>query len=164
MNSSEFRRVADGQTEAVPSRFSVGALLQRPVLLHGILLGQPVDVVLDTDAMRVVGIEVWCGDEASRFLPLPAARIMADEIAVPSALMLLDERDIGFYRRRARQFRVLRGVGVEREGRRVGELDDLEIGHDGKVTAVHVRASGSHRRIALDETVRLAAPGRASAP
>jgi hypothetical protein len=39
------------------------ALLALPVRLHGIQLGRPVDLLLDREAVRVVGLDVRCGDE-----------------------------------------------------------------------------------------------------
>ena len=78
-------------------------VLALPVRLHGIQLGRPVDALVDRDADRVLGFEVRCGDEAQRFLPFAVARIGADEIALDSALTLIDERDLDFYRRRSRR-------------------------------------------------------------
>lgn len=83
--------------------FAVSALLSLPVRLHGIQLGRPVDVLIDERGERVVGLEVLCGDGARRFLPFAVARIRPDEIAVESALMLLDERDLDYYRARTRR-------------------------------------------------------------
>jgi hypothetical protein len=78
-------------------------LLGLPVRLHGIQLGRPLDALVDQHADRVLGFEVICGDEARRFLPFSVARIRPDEIAVDSALTLIDERDLDFYRRRSRR-------------------------------------------------------------
>jgi hypothetical protein len=96
-------------------------LLQLPVQLHGIKLGQPVDVVLDAEEWRALGLVVLCGDDVERFLALPAARLGAEEIAVDSAFLLLE--DVDFYREHGRSLREL-----------VGELDGVEIGGDGGVT------------------------------
>jgi hypothetical protein len=78
-------------------------VLALPVRLHGIQLGRPLDALVDEHADRVLGFEVLCGDDARRFLPFPVARLGADEIAVDSALTLIDERDLDFYRRRSRR-------------------------------------------------------------
>ena len=51
------------------------ALLGLAVRLHGVHLGRPVDILLDRDGERVVGLDVLCGDELHRFLPLPTAAI-----------------------------------------------------------------------------------------
>jgi hypothetical protein len=95
-------------------------LLSLPVRMHGIHLGVPVDALLDEQADRLIGFEVLCGDGHYRFLPFAVARLQADEIALDSALTLIDERDLDFYRRRSR---------------RLGELDyaDPWIDEDGLV-------------------------------
>jgi hypothetical protein len=71
--------------------------------MHGIQLGTPVDALLDERADRLLGFEVLCGDGARRFLPFSVARLRANEIALESALTLIDERDLGFYRRHSRR-------------------------------------------------------------
>jgi len=83
--------------------FSVPELLALPVRMHGIQLGRPVDVLLDERGERVVGLELVCGDRARRFLPFAVAEVRPHEIAVESALMLLDERDLTYYRARTRR-------------------------------------------------------------
>jgi hypothetical protein len=70
--------------------------------MHGIPLGRPVEILVDGESERVVGLEVICGDDAQRFLPFAVVEIRADEIALRSALALIDERDLDFYRRRSR--------------------------------------------------------------
>jgi hypothetical protein len=77
-------------------------LLALPVRLHGIQLGTPVGALVDPVADRVLGFEVLCGDGAYRFLPFSVVRIEPDELRVDSALTLIDERDLDFYRRRSR--------------------------------------------------------------
>ena len=78
-------------------------LLSLPVRMHGIQLGTPVDALLDAHADRLLGFEVLCGDGARRFLPFAVAKLHADEIALESALTLIDERDIAYYRRNSRR-------------------------------------------------------------
>jgi hypothetical protein len=78
-------------------------LLALPVRLHGIELGRPLAVLVDAVDDRVIGFEVLCGDGAHRFLPLPVVRVEEDELALESALTLIDERDLDFYRRRSRR-------------------------------------------------------------
>lgn len=78
-------------------------LLTLPVRMHGIQLGTPVEALLDAQADRLLGFEVLCGDGAHRFLPFSVARLQADEITIDSALTLIDERDLEFYRRRSRR-------------------------------------------------------------
>jgi hypothetical protein len=75
--------------------------------MHGIQLGTPVDVLLDEHADRLLGFEVLCGDGARRFLPFAVARVHPDEIGLESALTLIDERDLDFYRRRSRRLEEL---------------------------------------------------------
>jgi hypothetical protein len=77
-------------------------VLALPVRLHGIQLGRPVGALLDRAADRVIGFEVACGDGARRFLPYAVAQVRTDEIAVDSAWMLIDERDLEFYRQHSR--------------------------------------------------------------
>ena len=85
------------------TEFVLSSLLALPVRMHGIQLGRPVDVLVDERGERVVGLELLCGDGARRFLPFAVAEIRPDEIAVESALMLLDERDLDYYRARTRR-------------------------------------------------------------
>ena len=80
-------------------------LLQLPVTLGGIRLGRCVDVVLDDEGERVMGVVVLCGDETERFLALDAAEVRDGEIAVTSALPLLE--DVDFYRRHGTSVRDL---------------------------------------------------------
>jgi hypothetical protein len=78
-------------------------LLSLPVRMHGILLGMPVEALLDERADRLLGFEVLCGDGNYRFMPFAVARVQADEITLDSALTLIDERDLEFYRHRSRR-------------------------------------------------------------
>jgi hypothetical protein len=78
-------------------------VLSLPVRMHGIEIGTPVDALLDPVADRLLGFEILCGDGARRFLPFAVARVGADEIEIDSALTLIDERGIEYYRRNARR-------------------------------------------------------------
>jgi len=112
-------------------------------MLDDLRLGAPTDAVLDSDSVRVVGLEVECRDGVRRFLPLAAARIRSDRVAVGSALMLLEE-DVGaFYRRRSSLFSALVGQHVERDGHPLGLLVDLVIAPDGTTESVRVAVNGS---------------------
>ena len=82
---------------------SASELLRLPVRMHGIQLGRPVDALLDSSVDRLLGFEILCGDDARRFLPFAVADVRADEIALESALTLIEERDIDYYRRHARR-------------------------------------------------------------
>src|SRR5437764_1191048 len=77
-------------------------LLSLPVAFRSIDLGRPVDLVVDFAVRRVLALEVSCGDGALRLLPLRAARITSDELAVGSPLAVLDEAHASFYRERGR--------------------------------------------------------------
>jgi hypothetical protein len=113
--------------ETMGSR-SATELLQLPVQLHGIRLGQPVDLLLDPVEWRAVGFVVHCRDESSRFLVFAAADVREDAIEVTSALLLLE--DVEFYRDRSRSMRELLG----------DELRDLLVAPDGSVETVPVQS------------------------
>ena len=61
-----------GGERAEPARMNGVDLLNRPVLARGIQLGRVVDVILDQDD-EPIGLEVLCGDEERRFVPVAAA-------------------------------------------------------------------------------------------
>src|SRR5919198_4649595 len=90
-------------------------LLSRPVRLHGLDLGRPVDILLDREALRAVGLDVLCRDEVHRFLPLPTAAVGADALTIHSPLVILEEDELDFYRSRAFELSVLRGRDVTRD-------------------------------------------------
>lgn len=128
---------------------SAAGALQLPVRLHGIQLGRPVDLVLDLETWHVVGFVVRCGDESRRFLPFAACQTSAEEIAVGSALMLLE--DVAFYTDRGVSFRSL--LDGEVQG---GELHDLDFDGTGSVTTLEVEVG--------DETKRIPAAGALVVP
>jgi hypothetical protein len=129
---------------------SADALLRLPVRLRGIAIGRPVDVILDLGGRRALGLDLLCRDETHRFLPLSAASVGDDEIAVSSALTLLSADELAFYRRQARTLRDMRGARVRRGTRDVGRLQDVLIGSDGEITDVVVDGG---RRVPLGEAV-----------
>lgn len=147
-----------GRSPPVPGGWSGAELLARPVRLRGIPLGKPVDLLVDTDAMRLIGFDVRCGDDVVRFLPLAATRVRPDELEVRSALLLLDGGDTSFYRRRTQPLRDLRGLAVGRDGDGQGRLADVEVVEDGEVVALLL---DDGRRVAASELTR--SDGRASA-
>jgi uncharacterized protein YrrD len=122
-------------------------LLRLPVRLHGIQLGRPSDVLVDLRAERVLGLDVFCGDQVHRFLPLAAVSLHDDEIAVSSALTLLEEAELAFYRVRAGTLSALRGAELEQDGARVGRLRDLVVGERGALEAVLVDVDGDVERV-----------------
>lgn len=134
---------------------SAAASLQLPVRLRGIQLGRPTDLVLDIDDWHAVGFVVRCGDESRRFLPYAACQPGAEEIAVASSLMLLE--DVAFYEKRGVSFRSL----LDGEVVGGGVLQDVTLGAGGIVEELEVEHEGARRRIpAAGAVVR---PTRASA-
>jgi hypothetical protein len=153
-----FKHDGDGKEGIVTGVLTAESLLRRPVRVRGIRLGRPADLLLDLEAMRVAGLEVLCGDDVRRFLPLAAGRVHEDEIAVGSALLLLEGDDLGFYRRRGRMLSTLRGRQVTLSGRPVGALRDVEVARDGRVTALSVELpqGGGPLRVDVPEGAALA--------
>lgn len=130
---------------------SAVAALQLPVKLPASSgrgaerLGQPVDVLIDTASWRALGFVVLCNDESLRFLPYAASQPGDEEIAVASALLLLE--DVGFYRSRAASLRALLAGRVERSGRTAGVLRDALIGPGGDVVELELGRGGSLLRV-----------------
>jgi len=118
---------------------AVGAL-QLPVRLQGIELGRPVDLLLETETWRALGFVVRCRDESQRFLPFMASQPADDEIAVGSALMLLD--DVAFYAKRGASFRSLLDGDVAG-----GILRDVIVSRDGVVTEIEIERGDRVERI-----------------
>jgi hypothetical protein len=77
-------------------------LVHAPVFVRGIRLGEVENVLLDPDGVRILGLDVLCGDGANRFLPYSTARLRDNAIEIDSTLMLLGERELEFYRSRGR--------------------------------------------------------------
>ena len=134
-------------------------LLALPVRLHGIQLGRPVDLLLDLDARRAVGLDVICGDEVHRFLPLPTAAVRKEEIGILSPLVLLERRELDFYRAQTLALSRLRGGTVELYGRALGPLRDVVVSEDGRVIAAIVH----EQRIVIDRGLRFAPKRRSAA-
>lgn len=124
---------------------SVAGLVGSPVRLQGILLGRPNDVVLDSACRRVLGFLVRSGDDAPRFLPFAASQVGEGEIAVGSALMLLD--DVAFYRKHGVSFVSIVGTGIARENVAVGTLIDMYVDHAGNVVELEVEHEGLRMRV-----------------
>lgn len=135
-------------------------ILSLPLRLHGIELGRPVDVLLDRESLRVVGLDVICGDEVNRFLPLPTAAIGEDGLTIHSPLVLLEGDELGFYRTRTFSLRSVRGKGVTRKQRSVGTLRDVVFAADGTLVAI-VLESGY--RLPYDGTLAFAPQRRTAA-
>ena len=135
-------------------------LLARPVRLHGIEIGRPVDLLLDREALRVVGLDVLCRDEVHRFLPLPTAAVGDDALTIHSPLVILEEDELDFYRSRAFELSVLRGRDVTRDGVTLGQLRDIVLGTDGNLVAV-VLDTGV--RVPFDDSLAFAPQRRSAA-
>jgi hypothetical protein len=134
---------------------SAASALQLPVRLHGIQLARPTDLLLDLEAGQALGFVVLCGDESVRFLPYGAAQPREEEIAVQSALMLLE--DVDFYEKRGVSYRSL--LGGEVDGR--GALRDVLLGDGGRLETLELADEGRLRRVpARGATI---VPTRASA-
>lgn len=132
-------------------------LLLLPVRHNGIRLGRAVDVILDVPAGRVLGLDVLCGDDAHRFLPLAAARIRPDEIAVGSALTLLEGSQLDYYRRQGSPLRALRGHAVSRARAPAGLLRDVVVCEDGQIEALLVELDGAVMRLRPEDVLTIAA-------
>jgi hypothetical protein len=138
-------------------------LLGLVVRLRGIQLGRPADLLFDRDLLRAVGLDVLCGDEVHRFLPLPTAAVDEEQIAIRSALVLLEEDELDFYRARAVTLSSLRGCRVERMGRSLGTLRDVVIALNGDLRAVVVDADGETERVPYDDGLRFPPESRSAA-
>ena len=141
------------------SELTGAELLALPVRLHGVQLGRPVDLLLDRNTLRTVGLDVLCGDEVHRFLPLPTASVSGDEIAILSPLVLLEQDQLDFYRSKTFALSTLRGRTVERKGRDLGALGDVVVDPMGELVAVVLAG----KRIASDGELRFAANRRSAA-
>jgi len=119
-------------------------LLKLPVRLRGIELGRPTDVLVDLKQLRVVGLQVRCGDRAQRFLPLAAAALTSEEITASSSLALLDES--AYYGEHGSSLRALQGTAVDVAGCQIGTLDDIVLRANGDVTRIVVKSKGGELR------------------
>jgi uncharacterized protein YrrD len=150
--------------EASVTPISAEHLLRLPIRLRGIDVGHAVDVILDPQGRRVLGLDVLCKDDAHRFLPLTAANVGEDEITVASALTMLAADELAFYRKAASTVRSLRGSPVLLKGKSVGRLEDVTVSRDGAIAALIVADGDGHRSYELEDTLRITAdPRRVSA-
>jgi hypothetical protein len=112
--------------------------MKLPVRLRGIQLGHAVDLLVDLPSDRVLGFDVHCGDDVHRFLPVSAVTVEEDELSVSSALTMLEEPQLEFYRERAAALSKLRGLELLRQELPVGRLLDVLVTDGGAVSAVLV--------------------------
>jgi uncharacterized protein YrrD len=157
-----FRPTASGRIGDGVATIRGKHLLALPVRLHGIQLGRPVDLLLDREDLRVLGLDVLCGDQIHRFLPLPTAAVSREAVSISSPLVLLEEDQLDFYRTRAFAFTSVRGRPVEQRGREVGALDDIVVRSDGSFQQVVVTGDGD-TLLPFDDTVRVVAGSRSAA-
>jgi sporulation protein YlmC with PRC-barrel domain len=139
----------------------VEKLLRLPVRIRGIQLGRAVDVVLDRDAARAVGLEIACGDDARRFLPFAVVQLRDDAIELRSPLVLLDATELAFYTSRGVTFRSVRGTAVLVAGDPVGTVADLVLAVDGTIESVVVGAEDARHELPLSSEVAFGPPTRA---
>jgi hypothetical protein len=128
-------------------------VLSLPVRMQGIGLGRSVELIVDVDVRRVLGFEVRCGDETHRFLPLAAAHVHDDQIAIASPLTLLDE--LAFYRARGHGLGALRGARVANAGGEAGTLRDVVFEDDGAIRELVVATPSGERRVAAGADVQV---------
>lgn len=141
---------------------SAVAALRLPVNVRGRRLGRPIDILLETARWQALGFVVRCTDESERFLPFAASQLRADEIAVASELMLLE--DVGFYAQRGVSFRSLLAGEVARDNRPLGPLRDLRLGAGGRVLELELGGPGPGRqRRRIPASAATVVPTRASA-
>ena len=122
-------------------------LLRLPIRLRGILLGRPSDLVLHPTAAKVLGVEVQCGDEAHRFLPASAAKLVGGEIEVGSAFVLLDLPVDSLYGSRACTLSAVRGLRVCEDG---AALSDVVVGESWTIEELVVEGEAGPRRVSCN--------------
>jgi len=137
------------------SRFLGSELVGRGVRLRDVRLGEVADVLLDRSGRRALAFEVLCRDGTRRVLPLPAAEIRPERVAVGSALVLMED---GFYRARCLGLQELRGAPLLAGG----TLEDVVLDEDGQVLAI-VAETPDGRRELSGGTELLAVEARARA-
>jgi hypothetical protein len=148
ISSAEFSGRRGGQDARAVRPIRSDQLLPLPVRLHGIQLGRPVDLLLDRDELRVLGLDVRCGDDVHRFLPLPTAIVSDGEITIRSPLVLFEEDELAFYQQRAHSLAALRGTAVAGGG----FLQEIAFLPDGTLTELIVALDGHERRVPFDAT------------
>jgi hypothetical protein len=138
-------------------------LLGLTVRLHGIALGRPVDLLLDRGDLRAVGLDVLCGDDERRFLPLAAATLKSSELAISSPFVLLEEAQLDFYRSRSFSLSAIRGRPVRRRDQDVGLLKDVRLTADLTPATVVVQVNGVERELPFDGSIRFDPRSRSAA-
>ena len=128
-------------------RLTGDELLRRPVRVRGIQLGRPVDILLHPSDPQALGLDVLCGDDRHRFLPMSAAEIGDDHVEAASPLVLLDLREGSFYRREARSLNALRGARVADRA----ALQDVVLAPDWTIAELVLDGREGRERVPLDD-------------
>ncbi len=132
-------------------------LLGKAVRLRGINLGHVVDVFVDLQPLRAVGLQVRSPDGQERLVPFALAVVTEEGVEVASPFSLLDEPEVDFYRSGAVAWRTLRGAGAEEEGHPAGLLADIVFAADGTAVECLIESGGASR-LAPAPAVRVARP------
>ena len=142
----------------VRGRSAAELLALRVQTSDGVVLGRPVDVLLDLARFQVVGFSVRCGDGQDRFLPFAAAEPAADALAVRSALTLLEAGELVFYREHGTSLNAAVGAAVVFGGGRTGNLVDVLVGDGGRVEALVVESPAGRADVPPGAGVHVSLP------
>ncbi len=87
------------------------------------------------------------------------ATIRESELEIRSSLALLEAAELAFYTKRGATFAALRGCGVLRRRRLVGELADLTLAADGTIASIVVATPEGREELENGSDVVLVAAG-----
>jgi hypothetical protein len=149
-----------GRMATVRSPLSAEELLRFPVRLDGIDVGRAVDLFVDPQQKRAVGLDVLCRDDVHRFLPLAAAEVGQKEIRLSSPFTLVEGVGLDFYREWTSSLRALKGTHVERRGRDLGAIRDAVVSPDGEITAFVLASGDDELTVPAEPELRIDANGR----
>jgi hypothetical protein len=139
---------------------SAEQLLRFPVRFDGLDIGRAVDLILDPHHGRALGLEVLCGDDVHRFLPLAAAEVGADEIRLSSPFALVDDKSFDFYRGRTSSLRTIKGMHVARAGRDLGSIRDVVVSPAGEISAFVVDSGEEGIAVPVEPGLTIDGDGR----
>jgi hypothetical protein len=114
----------------------VGAVLRRPAAVNGVVLGEPVDVLLDRHVQTALGLRVHCRDGADRFVPWAVGELGPTAITVDRPLAILDGEQLDYYLARSIGLAELLRLPVVSRGVDVARVADLVVDEDGRVRSV----------------------------